>query len=340
MLVLHAHWIAPRKPVGSGGVLIWAEDSSAPQPALHHGPLPQRPRPKPHPFQANIDSLKELLHKSSAPREVVLLNLPTSRTGPLPSPQLEPGWHIDHETPVSLAPWMVTGLIFQPHDALPILLDLPILEHKNPGLTLGEDAKYWRIAVTLVIEAIAAQKLVPVMNEGRGSYYARWLPILDSPRDGERLAFMERNMPPVCRSEVSEDRRQTVTPTPRAHLSSFLNALSDSLARKWGWNEMRQNNQWSSLPGARWLAALFREDPTIKGSPAQLQAMESGFRAWIRNLQLAGDSVFRIAFRLEPPAVQTIDASFNKSTPPADWTLHFLLQARDDPSLLVSASHQ
>lgn len=338
MLVLHAHWIAPRKPTGTGGVLIWAEDSSGPQPPIHHGRLPQRPRIKPHPFQASIDSLKAVLHKESAPREVVLLNLPATRTGPLPSPYLQNNWQVDRETPSSLAPFMVSGLYFLPQDALPILLDLPILERRNRNhLVIGEDAKYWRIAVTLVLEAMAAQKVVPVINPGKGGFFARWLPILDSPRDGQRLAFMEKNMPPVCRAETSEDRRSMVTPSPRAHLASFLNSLCDALARKWGWNEMRQSSQWSSLSAAQWLAALFRDDPTIKGSSAQVQSLESAFRAWIRNLHLAGDNTFRITFRVEPPVQQSIDASINRSKPLADWRLHFLLQARDDPSLLVPA---
>ena len=42
--------------------------------------------------------------------------------------------------------------------------------------------------------------------------------------------------------------------------------------------------------------------------------------AWMRNLHIAGDAAFRIAFRLEAPALQQ---------PP--WQLYYLIQAKDDP---------
>ncbi len=121
------------------------------------------------------------------------------------------------------------------------------------------------------------------------------------------------------------------------------------MARQWGWSEIRkQESQQDELPGQRWLTSLFQADPRIKGTPAQLQSLDSGFRAWIRNLHLAGDSNFRIAFRLEAPASPEVEAPaigqsvspdpFSMDTIESDqWQLHFVLQARDDPSLLVSA---
>ena len=97
-------------------------------PAVHHSRLSQKPRPKGHPFQANIDSLKEILNKAAADQGSAYFRLPTTRSGPLPSPQLAHTWTLDHETPPFLAPWIVTGLRFLPQDALPLLLDLPIVD--------------------------------------------------------------------------------------------------------------------------------------------------------------------------------------------------------------------
>ena len=47
----------------------------------------------------------------------------------------------------------------------------------------------------------------------------------------------------------------------------------------------------------------------------------------MRNLHVAGDTAFRIAFRLQAPALQK-----------EPWQLHYLIQAKDDPSLLIPAS--
>ena len=79
-------------------------------------------------------------------------------------------------------------------------------------------------------------------------------------------------------------------------------------------------------PAARWIEALFRENATIKLSPAQLQNLAASHKAWMRNLHVAGDAAFRIAFRLEAPALQK-----------QPWQLHYLIQAKDDPSLLIPA---
>jgi SNF2 family DNA or RNA helicase len=337
MLVLHAHWVVPQKPEEPGGVLFWAEDSAAPQPAWHHGRLPQRPRIHPHPYQAPLDRLTNLLRRSSG-RDSVTLRLPTTRTGPCPSPSLAHSWTLDAETQPFLAPWTVTGLWMLAQDALPVLLDLPRLERGDRQVVLAEDARYWRIAASVAVEAMAAQKVVPVVARGQsGSALARWQPVLDSPRDAQRLGFLERNMPPVCRAELPANNaaRDLPPPSPQALLASFLNGVCDALARQWGWSEVRRPPVQEDQPGLRWLTALFQADPRVKSTPAQIQSLESGFRAWIRNLHLAGDAHFRIAFRLDPPNGVTEDSE--EEAPGDAWKLHYLIQARDDPSLLIPA---
>ncbi len=337
MLVLHAHWVVPQKPEEPGGVLFWAEDSTAPQPAWQHGRLPQRPRIRPHPYHAPVDRLGNILRRSTG-RDSVTLHLPTTRTGPCPSPKLAHSWTLDRETPSSLALWTVSGLWLMPQDALPILLDLPRLEHNDHQVVLAEDARYWRIAASVAVEAMAAQKVVPVVVKGQsGSALARWRPVLDSPRDAQRLAFLERNMPPICRAELppNHSAQDWIPPSPQVLLASFLDGLCDALARQWGWNEFRRPPNLEDQPGLRWLSALFQADPRIKITPAQVQSLESGFRAWIRNLHLAGDNHFRIAFRLDAPgdgAEESGPGATNET-----WKLQYMLQARDDPSLLVPA---
>jgi SNF2 family DNA or RNA helicase len=300
---------------------------------------------------------------------MITLRLPASRSGPLPSPQLAHSWHLDHETPPFLAPFIVTGLWMQPQEALPALLDLPSLERGNRNIVLAEDAKYWRIAASVVIETMAVQKVLPVVESTRGAYFARWQPVLDSSRETQRLAFLIRNMPAICRADIVNGNDPP--PTSQALLENFLNFMVDGLARNWGWSEAskafaRPTNgsgarerdaraerdargdrgdradRLGDQPAGKWLRALFQANPTIKGSLAQLQSLDAAFRAWVRNLHLAGDSTFRIAFRLEPPGPraggdQPASQGEPASVPDGAWQLHYLLQARDDPSLLVPA---
>lgn len=271
----------------------------------------------------------------------MILNLPSSRSGPQPSTKLAHTWNLASGKPPFLAPWSIDGVWMLPQDALPLLLDLPRIEQENRGVVLAEDARYWRIAATVALETMAAQKVVPmIIQKDQQTALARWQARLDSDRDTQRMVFLERNMPPVCRAERNE-KNPRITPQPRALLEGFINQMCDCLARQWGWSVLRSLALLPDQPGARWLSALFHADPTIKATPAQTQALLSGYRAWIRNLTLAGNSTYRVAFRLEPPEAQPedFDLGVPSSADPQDqrWLLHFLLQVRDDPSLLVPA---
>ena len=339
MLVLHAHWQPPRSPTDTGGVLFWTETSEAPQPASQRGRLAKNPRPKDHPFctpPSRLGQISELgiQHAEARPGQATL-RLPTTRTGPQPSPALLHDWDLDEETPPFLAPWNVQGVWLPAAQALIALAGLPGNEALQPSIALAADARYWRVAAALVLETLAAQKLAPVLAPADPSghtFHARWLPVLDGPKDAQRLARLETAMPPICRAEAGE-----ALVSPGMLLDSFLKTAADALARQWG--RLAATSLKDDDPAQRWLDALFHDDPSVDASPAQLQVLAGSHRAWMRNLHVAGDAAFRVAFRLEAPIQQTATSAESKTEADwaSDWQLHYLLQARDDLSLLVPA---
>ena len=344
MLVLHAHWLPPRSPADRGGVLFWAESSAGEAPAWQRGRLAQHPRPRPHPFCAASQEVRRLLAQGgwqeAGKESQVVLRLPTTRSGPQPSPLLVHAWDLDEGeagTPPYLAPWILSGILLPPLPALEALAHCPSWEQDEAGvgaLHLAGDARYWHTAATLALEAASAHKLVPILVDPQApghAVQARWLPVLDSAADGPRLALLEQAMPPICRAEAVD----TGPVTPRQLLSSFLNTTCDALARLSGAPAAPRIRAAKRDPLQRWLAALFGPDAAIQAASAPLQALLSSQRAWMRNLHAAGDRDFCIAFRLEAPSQQIEPVPAGKA-PPA-WRLHYLLQARDDPSLLVPA---
>ncbi|MFN2164983.1 MAG: DEAD/DEAH box helicase, partial [Anaerolineae bacterium] len=64
-----------------------------------------------------------------------------------------------------------------------------------------------------------------------------------------------------------------------------------------------------------------------------LASMYEAWRTWIDQLYTAAEATFRLCFRLEPPDVEEESGRVLSS----DWILRFMLQAHDDPSLLVPA---
>ena len=215
-----------------------------------------------------------------------------------------------------LAPFVIDATFLSPENALAVLLSFSTtLPNPSATFTPSPDFLYWNHAAALVLEALAAHKYVPVID----GQFARWLPVLDSPRDVSRWVQLEGAMPAVCRAGSPEI-------SPRSLLTGFLNTFCDLLARAWGKPAAPKFYRGEDAPACRWLEALFTPHPAIQLSSNQLQGLTLSHRAWMRNLHLAGDGSFRIAFRLEAPDLQN-----------QPWLLHYLIQAKDDPSLLISA---
>ncbi len=334
MYVLHVHWHPPTRPAetDSAGMLFWAESGEG-QPLK-----PKKSRTvQAHPFCAAPETLKPLLaglepEVTPAEKKLVILLLPTTSFGPQPSPQLGHDWDILETKPPTLAPWLVAGVWLPPAPAFALLTHLANSEALPSRLRLGADVHYWQTVAALVLETLAQQKILPVLAQADKAgkiFHARWLPVLDGPQDGPRLAQLLEAMPLLCRAETDAPAN---APLPRTVLDTFLNTMTDTLARQWGSTPslVEGIKGGERGPAHEWLLSLFNTNPTVKGSAAQLSHLTQNYKLWLRNLHVAGDRTFRVAFRLEAPLQQGKPAERN-------WNLHYLLQARDDPSLLVSA---
>ncbi len=337
MKVLHAHWHFPTTPTESGGMFFWAEDAAMTAPK---GGRPTK-KVKAHPFCTAPQAVAQWLGEMSSSflvaeeikrknSHITTLLLPTTKFGPQPSPQLIHDWNIEDSKPPELSLWSVAGPFLSPLEAFTMLTDLPVSENLPPHLVLGVDCHYWQTVAKLVLETLAQQKMLPLLapiDANGKNFHGRWLPILDGPYDGSRIARLLESMPPSCRAEADKPEN---APSPRRLLDTFLNTMTDTLARQWGQSEKHMLARANQDTAGEWLQTLVKADPLVKGSVAQLAHLRQSYKVWLRNLHVAGDKTFRVAFRLEAPIQQAESA-------PQDWHLHFMLQARDDPSLLVPA---
>ncbi|MBN1217494.1 MAG: DEAD/DEAH box helicase [Anaerolineae bacterium] len=330
MHVLHAHWHFPTGPTDKEGMLLWAENSEATR-TKKRGRAGKTAQPHPFCTDPTLTGLllKKLTH-TTVQRQInwLTLLLPTTRSGPQPSPQLVHDWEIE-DTQAVLSPWLVAGVWLSAEETFHFLTHLPVNEDVSSHLTLGNEVRYWQTVTNLVLETLAQQKILPVLAQPdpkRATFDARWLPVLDGPQDGPRVARLLEAMPPLCRVEADAP---TNAPSPRVILETFLNTITDALARRWGKAPSRLYPDRDAAHA--WLNALFTASPNVSGSVAQLKHLSQNHQLWLRNLHVAGDKTFRIAFRLEAPAQQS------QAKTEAPWRLHYLLQARDDPSLLVPA---
>jgi hypothetical protein len=100
----------------------------------------------------------------------------------------------------------------------------------------------------------------------------------------------------------------------------------------------------------QWLHALRAPDGTLHGSKAELDSLADRIASWQRPIAISTASPFRLCFRLEDPPAKGNDVASSDSTATAlpgnhaassdhsgdgNWTVRYLLQAQDDPSLLL-----
>ncbi len=336
MFVLHAHWQPAPTPKESSGMLFWAEQSELRAKPSTRG---RKGKDAPHPFCADATQVAQLLKQAAGFEQVIVarevsLLLPTGKSGALPSPQLLHEWEIDSESPAltatALTATKVSGCWFSPVQTFTVLTRLTTMQEGASTLRLGDDLRFWSVAAGLVLELMAQQKVLPTLaEEADQKFVARWQPILDAPKDAPRLARLLAAMPPLCRASADSAEHP---PHAQALLDSFLNIVSDAAMRQYAQPAAQALNTRQDSAAYAWLQALFSPTAQIKSNAAQLKRLLTSHSAWTRNLQMAGDRHFRVAFRLEAPT-----ATPDKKHTQPDWSLHFLLQARDDPSLLAPA---
>ena len=338
-LVVHGSWSADT-------FFLWAESSeAAPQ---KRG---RKPRIPSHPHSASPDSLRPVLGAlmpsvewEAMPATERALLLPSAADAPRLPPWLV-SREADLEAELHLLPWKVPGLSVDVLSALHFLVALPP-DGRQPEVARsrqwGADLHYWSLVAKLGLELLAHHRYLPGMTENRGHYRAAWLPVLGDAQDRTRLRKLAETMPPVCRAmfvgtEVPEPER---APEPHDLLDSFLEQLVDQAVRDWGRPSLDRRRKPPEGVAGAWWSALWDDVPS-EGSPIEVPVAQRrdlvrlfhAWQAWMGQLRGLEDVAFRLCVRLEPPEV---DPESGEVLSP-DWLLRYMLQANDDPSLLVPA---
>jgi hypothetical protein len=328
------------------------DDAPRPEPANGDPPL--------HPLLASnqglrriLTTLAELTGRGDAPvrshRASWTVQVPTRDGLPLPSPEaLAAGALVeslaggpfdattcsapdaDGAGPVALSAWQVRGRAVPASQAVWLLSLLPASDEPLAQLVvLGADSRYWRSVAKLALELVARERFVPTL-EIRGGARARWRPVLIDPRDASRFALLARAMPPACRA--IGDAAQSA----EAVLSRALGAAVDALVVD-GLAGREPDPTCGAVRAASavdaWLSALAAGVSAVPEGAYDLGAYAERVAEWAAPVGgVAAADGLRTCFQLEPPPD---DAKITGEE--RVWTLRFLLQATDDPSLIVPA---
>ena len=274
---------------------------------LRNLPLPRGRARRPHPFAAGPEEVKRTLvelggRKAGATPTYLTLLLPS---GPQPR----------------LLPWSVPAVALEADGALDLFLTLPLEPASGP--VVGDSLRFLSEAGKLALELVAQGRLLPTLEPDGGRFTAGWQPFLES-QDVRRLHLLAKAMPQVCLAEIT-----ATEPAGRSAVKvvrELVASVTDAGARRALTNLSPAAR--SRLPTAEaWLRALFGPDPIVAGDSIELGALAQRLKAW-QQATAPADQPLRLCFRVAPPAGGRADEP---------WRIEFLLQARDDPSLQVSA---
>ncbi|WP_437971303.1 DEAD/DEAH box helicase [Sorangium sp. So ce260] len=204
----------------------------------------------------------------------------------------------------------------------------------------------WSLASKLALDLVVRERVVPRVTAAGAAERAeaRWAASLAAPEDAARVAALARAMPPAAHAvpagaQATPDREErrggggrpgaAAAPevwSAEALLRAFLDAVADALARGSATNRPRAPSRPAHAPWEhRLVLALTGAQPAFATEGLAERALLADLDAWVRPALGTCDAL-RACFRLELPEG---DRGF---------VLRFLLQATDDPSLLVPAA--
>jgi SNF2 family DNA or RNA helicase len=164
--------------------------------------------------------------------------------------------------------------------------------------------------------------------------------------DAARLAKLARAMPPAARALGRKTDAVPQRPA-AATLTAFLETMTDALVRSANAAAVTPTpaprGRRKTKPAApafdsvhdQWLYALRSADGSLAGGDGAQLAEQ--VRSWERPITVSTTSPFRLCFRLEEPPANGAagGAEGAVAVPHGDWEVRYLLQAQDDPSLLI-----
>jgi superfamily II DNA or RNA helicase len=227
----------------------------------------------------------------------------------------------------------VAGVALPLFDTLARLAVIPAAE--IPALP-GSIAT-WALASKLALDLVSRERVVPTAVRHAGTVQARWGAALSAAEDAVQVAALARSMPPAAHAVPAPDASSGDDVwAPEALLRAFLDAAVDALVRAaHGAPELpaaqRARRRTASDDNytpweQRWRAALSGGDGTFESEGFAERALAEDLAGWSQPALGRRDRL-RACFRLELP---TADRQ--------PFTLRFLLQSPDDPSLLVTAA--
>ncbi|MBI3550878.1 MAG: DEAD/DEAH box helicase [Elusimicrobia bacterium] len=340
MIILHAGFLRDR-------LFVWGETPASKDNASRWRRAISSKGPKLLPFGAMPETLAAALRDAGIPvavtREVrsrrgagvarlrdrpsqfpiLAAWLPTVAGIPLASSPLiaEP---LEKSDASALAPWSVNAVLLQPVEAVNFLSACVSKRALAQGVLVGRDLAFWTSALAFSASLVVRQRMLPGLSSDNGRFRSCWKPVLTGP-DAQVFQELVASLPGSARALSGIDAECPPETPPNSLLSAFVQEVVDHLTRS-ATPSVSTSSRGASLHD-HWLRALKTlESRRLPGTEAELREFSEQVDRWKRPVTLRAASPFKLCFRLEEP-----------ESAKGEWQVRYLLQASNDPSLLLPA---
>jgi len=311
--------IAAQSEIGEGINYPWLLlDTTEPGESFVSSSAPPR-QPELLPFAASTEKVKEALAAAtglpclnSEQMGLGIICIPTSDGLPLAStPMIGRSIEDADISTVRLSPWEIPVLFIEMEQLVDLLCYCFDTEKLADGLVVGEDLRFWAIAMRFAGSLVAKQQFLPGLKASNDGSFACWDPIFVGD-DGERFAYLAAGMPLACLAPEA-DPFETDANQPTEVLTRFLTKITDYLVRSSRKENLTlaTNTLLKAAPDAtrlnmhqRWLEALVGEDNTLAATVEEVAKLSDQIAEWRRPIEVASDIPYRLCLRLEEPFLE------------------------------------
>ena len=206
------------------------------------------------------------------------------------------------------------------------------------GVIIGADLAFWSEALRYAGSLVARQQFLPSIVKVNGQFLGQWEPTF-SGEESERPATLAQKMPPVARAIDTQESADPPKTQAAQNLRQFLCVAVDHMVRSTtadtpACKSRKKRLSFDSVHDA-WVHALRSTDKVIHGDESALEQLWEQVHEWSRPIRITDSSPFRLCFRLEEPNEDIGIPKKRSKAPVNTWYVRYLLQPRNDPSLLV-----
>lgn len=320
MIILHG-------ALEHGKLLIWAEQQFSKIPKSRKKRFINS-RPLFHPFsaeKAQISNAIEFLKIDEASFLKALAWLPSS-DAPIPSnPMLG---EIAAFKEASLSPWAVWTCFLSPDQTVDLILESKDKKMLSSGVMLGREFSFLSHLFYFTISLVTRQRYLPYLQNCESLWNSVFVG-----EDKVRLSQLVKEMPSICRALTSSFKQKHEPNQNRNRcVLEFIDEYVDFFVRK------AQSQKFTALSNNAhdvWLQGLVAAKGILSIESEEEKRLSFSVNEWQLSLKNTISAPFKFCLRVEEPK-ETDKINENIVAASSPWNVSYLLQAYDDPSLIVT----